>query len=170
MIQLDIPTNDNGDHSQKRGDLIIRGFFKPETDVIVDVQIINLSAPTYRGKTAESVLRNAEVSKKRKYKHLCEQQRRTFVPFIMSACGILGNEANNFLRRLALLWSEKFDEPQCRSRQFINTRLDISLIRSCNLCIRGSRVPRVKNSKSRSRYLPYSHTVTPPGDFLFLSD
>jgi hypothetical protein len=170
VIQLAIPTNDAGIHSQKRGDLLVRGLFQAETDVIIDIQIVNLSAPTHRGRKASTVLQQAERTKQRKYKALCQQQRRMFVPFVMSACGLFAPQASKVITELCKHWVKKYDVHYCRARHFIHQRLDVSLIRSCNLCIRGSRIPRIKNSKSRALFNPYaSGAATPPGDFLFLS-
>ena len=152
--------------SHNRGDLLIRGFFNRGTDVIVDVRIVDLNCKTHRNKTAASVLKSAEQEKKHKYKRDCEQQRRTFVPFVMSTCGLIGGEAKNFLQRLGKIYAEKSGDPYSRARLYHNTVLDIALVRACHLCLRGSRINHTSTSFSRNR--PESQ-LEHSGQFLLLT-
>ena len=166
VVQLNRVNPDQHEHGLKRGDLLVHGFFKRSTDVIVDIKVINLQSRSYRGVSAATALKNAEKFKKRKYAKLCARQRRTFVPFVISCCGVLGPEAQTFLQRLAQLYSDKYDQPYSRSRAYLNKLVDVALVRSCNHCIRGSRVHRKHMSTARQTFFE-KPSLEPPADFLF---
>lgn len=153
------------DAGHKRGDLLVRGFYRRSTDVIVDIHVINLNSDTYAGRTAEAALLSAEKAKIKKYKELCKRQRRMFVPFVVSCCGVLGKEATKFMQRLAQIYSEKYEQPYSTSRNYFNTQLDVTLVRACHNCIRGSRIPRTKMSFCRQK-VSYHNPQPPPPDFL----
>ena len=166
VVQLKRVNTDQHEHGLKRGDLLVHGFFKRSTDVIVDIKVINLQSLSYRGMSAAAALKNAERFKKKKYTKLCERQRRTFVPFVVSCCGVFGPEAQSFLQRLAQLYSDKYDLPYSRSRAYLNQLVDVALVRSCNHCIRGSRVNRKHMSSERQTFFEHP-SLEPPADFLF---
>ena len=117
--------------------------------------------------TAAAALKSAERAKKKKYKKLCEQQRHMFVPlFVVSCCGVFGEEANTFMQRLATIYFEKYDQPYPTCQNYFNTKLDVTLVRACHNCIWGSRIPRTKMSFSRQK-VSYNNPPEAPADFLF---
>ena len=57
---------------------------------------------------------------------------------VMLTCGLIGGEAKNFLqKRLGKIYAEKTGDTYCCA-QYNNTVLDISPVRACHLCLRGS--------------------------------
>ena len=54
-----------------RGDILIGGFWEWNTDCILDVRIYDVHQPSYKDRTPESILRSAEVEKKKKHVDLC---------------------------------------------------------------------------------------------------
>ena len=84
-----------------RGDILIRGFWSRDADCIVDVRICDVNQPSYVSRKPEAVIKSAENEKKKKYLAPCLEQRRHFTPFIASCEGMMGKEADTFIRRLA---------------------------------------------------------------------
>ena len=124
-----------------RGDLLIRGFWDRSTDCIIDVRICDVHQPSYLVRNPVSILKSAETSKKTKYLKGCLDQRRHFTPFVVSCEGMLGKEADVFLKRLSMKLAEKWHRPYSQTVSFVKTRFAISLVRAKNRCIRGSRIP-----------------------------
>ena len=57
----------------------------------------------------KAVLRNAEKEKKTKYVVVCEDRRAVFTPLCCSVDGILGSEAEVFIKRLGEGLANKWD-------------------------------------------------------------
>jgi hypothetical protein len=115
---VDDPSND-GD----RCDILFRGLWKSQHETIVDIRVTDTDA-------------NA-------YKH----QNRSFVPFVVSADGLIGREAKNVLQFIALRLTAKWEQPYYVVRGFVNARINLAILRATNICIRGSRLPASKMSK-----------------------
>jgi len=90
------------------GDLTIRGVWQPQTDAMFDVYTVDTDAPSYRSRSPETVLHSAEVEKEKKYITACVARHASFNPLCFSVDGMLGAEANFFLRRLADRLSSKW--------------------------------------------------------------
>ena len=88
----------------------------------------------------------AEEEKKRKYLQACLEQRRHFAPFVVSADGMLGREAEALLKRLSGKLATKWEQPYSQVCGFVRARLSIAIVRATHLCLRGSRVPAHKVS------------------------
>jgi len=54
---------------------------------------------------------------------------------------LYGFKVKAFPTRLAKLLAEEFDKPHSTVRDFINTRMSITLVRATNRCVRRSRIP-----------------------------
>ena len=68
-------------------------------------------ATSNRSKDPMKVLETHEKEKKQKYLEPCLKQRRHFTPFVVSADGLLGKEAEVFLNRLPGKISEMWGKP-----------------------------------------------------------
>lgn len=79
---------------EERGDILVRVFWTGGTDCIVDVRITNLDAPSYTNslRNMDQILMGHE-QEKNKYLQTCIQNRKSFMPFVCSVDGKLGNEA-----------------------------------------------------------------------------
>ena len=100
----------------------------------------NTDAPSYRSRSPETVLRGAEVEKKKKYTAACLARRASFTPLCCSVDGMLGTEANFFLRRLADQLSSKWEKPYSSVMGWVQARLSFTILRATMICVRGSRV------------------------------
>jgi hypothetical protein len=85
--------------------------------------------------------------KKNKALRRVYDQRRSFVPFVVSTDGLLGFEAKNLLKQIAKRLTAKWEQPHSGVRGFVNARINLAILQATNLCIRGSRVPASKMSK-----------------------
>ena len=142
------PKKTNGE----RGDMLYRNLWEVGTDCITDVRICDTDAASYRTKTPEKVLEEAEEAKKKKYLHHCLEQRRHFTPLVFSVDGLMGKEAQAFLRRLAQLLSRKWEQPYSQVCGYVRARVSIVIVRATHLCIRGSRIPADRISHHRSQW------------------
>jgi len=124
-----------------RGDLLIRGFWGRSTDCIIDVRICDGHQPSSLTRNPVNIMKSAETSKKKTYLENCLAQRLHFTPFLVSYEGLLGKEADVFLKRLAMKVAEKWHRPYSQTVSFVKTRFAISLVRAKNRCLRGSRIP-----------------------------
>ena len=137
-VQRDISKTQLAD---ERGDLLIRGLWSTGSDSIIDVRVTNVDCRTQRDKDPEKVLATHERAKKKKYLASCLEQRRSFIPFVVSADGLLGREASFLLQRLSALLAEKWDKPYSEVCGFVRARMSVAVVRATHLCLRGSRIP-----------------------------
>ena len=93
----------NGD----RCDLLIRGFLVRNTDCIIDVRICDINQASYLTRKPTSIVKCTENAKNKHYLKDYLDQRRHFTPFVVSCKGLLGKEADVFLKRLAMKFAEK---------------------------------------------------------------
>jgi hypothetical protein len=123
-----------------RGDILIRGLFERGKETIIDVRVTDTDAASYRNKDPDKVLATQEKEKKRKYLQPCLDQRRSFVPFVVSTDGMLGFEANNLIKCLARKLAAKWKLPYSVMCGLLRSRVSIAIARATHLCIRGSRI------------------------------
>eukprot|EP00980_Cylindrotheca_fusiformis_P005268 scaffold1123_cov56-Cylindrotheca_fusiformis.AAC.4 len=136
----------------------------PET--IIDVSLVHVDAPSHLSAEPLNVLRTREKTKKKKYLKACLQQRRSFVPFVVSTDGLLdGPEAQMFVKKLAADLSIRWDQPKSVVTNFIRARLGIAILRATHHCIRGPRIPASKMSRHIEWTGPAEKTIKTAGYF-----
>ena len=96
---------------------------------------------------AINVLRSHEKEKRRKYLVPCKDQRRSFVPFVVSTDGLLSTEAQNLVRQIAMRLSTKWARPYSVTRGLLNARINLAILRASHQCIRGPRNPASRTSR-----------------------
>ena len=69
------------------------------TDCIIDVRIADVNHPSYLYRKPTSIIKSTENAKKKIYLEPCLEQRRHFTPFVVSYEGLLGKEADVFLKK-----------------------------------------------------------------------
>ena len=77
-------------------DLRIRGVWQPQVDVLFDVRVTDVDAPSYRNRSPQAELCSAEAEKKRKYMEACLARHASFTPLCFSIDGMFGTEADFF--------------------------------------------------------------------------
>ena len=96
-------------------------------------------APSYVKRTVEAVLQTAEQEKKKKYLEAVQTRRATFSPFVVSVDGVLGREANVFIKRLAEKIAYTWENSLSEVTGWVGARMAFAILRATNLCLRGSR-------------------------------
>ena len=68
-----------------------------------------------------------------------EKRRGTFTPFIASCDAIPDVEAEHYLKRLSSYLSEKWEKCYSEVIGWVRARVQVCILRSVSLCLRGSR-------------------------------
>ena len=111
---------------------MVRGFWNRNTDCIIDVRIVDVNQPSYLHCKPTSIIKSAEIGKKKMYLEPYLEQRRHFTPFVVSCDGLLEREADVFLKRLSQKLADKWHRPYAQTSSFVKTRFAISLDRAKN--------------------------------------
>ena len=117
----------------------MRGVWLPQAEALFDVRIVDTDAQSYRGRTPKDVLKSAEKEKKAKYGAACEERHALFTPLCCSVDGMLGGEAEVFVKVIGERLASKWDQSYSEVMGWIRSRLSFAILRSSILCIRGSR-------------------------------
>ena len=77
--------------------------------------------------------------KKSKYCQAEEARRASFTPIIANCKAIFDNEAEVYFKRLATILSKKWSSNYSKALCYIRARVQVCIITSVSLCLRGSR-------------------------------
>ena len=123
-----------------KADVAARGFWTRGQMAYADVRVFNPLAKCHRNQTLQAVHRKNENEKKRTYNdRIINVDHGSFKPLVFSCYGGMSRECSSFYSHAAELISEKRKLPKSIVSCWLKTRLNFSLIRSCILCIRGTR-------------------------------
>ena len=90
--------------------------------------------------TLKAAHKSNEDAKKREYnERVQEVEHGSFTPLVFSCFGGLSVECTHFYNRIAEKLAEKRNISSSKAKAWIRTKLSFSLLRTTNLCIRGSR-------------------------------
>ena len=107
-------SNYSTDSTALVADLGVRGVWSPQSEALFDVRVVDTDASSYCDRTPTAVLKSAEREKKTKYSEACEERHSLFTPLCCSVDGMVGGEANVFLKlvgeRLAGKWDQSYGE------------------------------------------------------------
>ena len=108
-------------------------------------------ARRYSGQSLSQTYITNEKEKKRVYnERVLEVENGTFTPLVFSVYGGMGKECNTFFKRLTSMLAEKRGEKQSIVATWLRTKTSFALLRSCLVCLRGSRYhyyrPTVSNT------------------------
>jgi len=133
--------SDSDSGGQERGDVLVHGLWKRGEQAVLDTQVINCNAPSWRAFVdSEKILESCARVKKLHYLQPCIERRRSFTPLIYSVDGMAGREAQAFEKRIAHLLAEKWDRHYSELRGFVRGRMALSVVRSNSLLLRGTRM------------------------------
>ena len=123
-----------------RLDISARGFWMRGQKVFCDVRVFNPLTKCYRTKTLAKVHELNEKEKKVKYAaRVVEVENGSFTPLVFSCFGGMSFECGNLYNKVAEKIAEKRDICASVAKNWIRTKLSFCLLRTTNLCIRGSR-------------------------------
>ena len=122
-----------------RADLAVRGVWFSQTEALFDIRVVDTDAQSYVNRSPKEVLGTAEKDKKAKYSVACEERRALFTPLCFSVDGLMGTEAEVFLKRLGDRLAVKWEKSYSEVMGWVRARLSFAILRASILCLRGSR-------------------------------
>ena len=123
-----------------RLDVSTRGVWVKGSRAFFDIRVFNPFAQSYSNQTLNASHKSNENGKKREYsERILNVEHGSFTPLVFSCLGGMSTECCHFYNRVADKISEKRDLDISKGRTWVRTKLSFCLLRSTNLCIRGSR-------------------------------
>ena len=123
-----------------RLDVSARGVWIRGSKAFFDVRVFNPLARSYREKTIIAAHKMNENEKKREYQERIQHvEHGSFTPLVFTCFGGMSFECNKFYSHVSDKISEKRDIPVSMARSWVRTKLSFSLLKTANLCIRGSK-------------------------------
>ena len=123
-----------------RVDVAARGVWVKGNRAFFDVRVFNPLAQCYSHSTLKAAHKSNESSKKREYnQRILQVEHGSFTPLVFSCFGGMSIECSNFYNRVAEKIAEKRDIVSSVAKSWLRTKISFSLLRTTNLCIRGTR-------------------------------
>ena len=116
-------------------DLCVCGVWEPQTEALFDIRVVDTDAQSYRARRPCNILRSAEVEKKRKYLQACVNRYATFTPLCVSTDGMLGSEAEFFVKRLGDFLAARWERPYSIVMGWVRAHLSFAILRAALLCV-----------------------------------
>ena len=123
-----------------RVDWSARSFWESQREALFDCCILNADAPSHTGTPLETILAASRNFKKRKYCATAESCGSTFTPVIATCEAIFDIEAEVYIKKLASLLAHKWKKGYSVIACYIRARMQVAILRSVSLCIRGTRM------------------------------
>ena len=120
-------------------DLCVHGAWEPQTEALFDIRVVDTDAQSYCADTPHDVLSTANGEKKCKYLQACQDQWATFTPLCVSVDGILGSEAEFFVKRMSDILVAKWERSYSVVTGWVRAHFSFAILRAALLCVRGSR-------------------------------
>ena len=121
-----------------RADLAVQGVRFPQSEVLLDIRIVDTDAKSYVNRSPKEVLGASEKEKKARYSTACEERRTQFTPLCFLVDGLTGSEAETFLKRLGDGLAVKWEISYSQVMGWLRARLSFDILRASFLCLRGS--------------------------------
>ena len=114
---------------------------------LFDVRIFHPGADSYKNKELQTVYKQHEDEKKRKYlDHVINVEKCSFTPLVFTTHGGQAPEAQTFHKRLATLLAKKRNILYSEAISYIRKRLRFSILRTTLISLRGYRGKPLKLS------------------------
>ena len=132
------------ENDEARLDIRARGFWRPGQSAYFDVRITNVNSNSQMNIPSETIYKNHENEKKRKYNdHVINCEHGSFTPLVFSINGGMSHEGSIFHKHLAEKIANKTGQKYERIMSWIRCKLSFVIMRSALLCLRGSRSVKV---------------------------
>ena len=122
-----------------RVDWSARSFWESQREALFDCCIINADAPSHKGTPLDTLLASCRNLKKKKYCPSAEQVGSSFTPVVATCEAIFDSEAEVYIKKLASLLAQKWKKSYSTIVCNIRARMQVAILRSVSLCIRGTR-------------------------------
>ena len=148
---------------EARLDLKAGSFWSNGVTAFFDVRVTHVNSQTNQGLTTEKIFEKHENEKKRLYnQRILDVEHGTFTPLVFGTNGGMGEECSLFLKKLAEKLSYKTDESYANIVTWLRTKISFSILKSVNMCIRGSRRP-FKSTQEREEVGDFRFNATIAG-------
>ena len=127
---------------EARPDIKAGSFWSKGVNAFFDVRVTHVNSQSNQGLSTDKIFENQENEKKRHYnQRILDVEHGTFTPLVFGTNGGIGAEGTLFLKKLAEKLSFKTDESYASAMTWLRTKISFSIIKSVNMCVRGSRRP-----------------------------
>ena len=149
LLPLNNEEVDGSQADRAAPDISSRGLWSTFERTFFDVRVLHPNAPSYRSTSLNTLYRNHELEKMRKYNsRILTVERGSFSPLIYSTFGGMGPQAARYHKRLAELIARRRNEDYTHVISHMRTRIRFSLLRSVLVAIRGERGKLPPSAKS----------------------
>ena len=125
--------------SQLRADWAARGFWEPQKQALFDCCIVNAESSSLRQTPLQSIFTQRKNRKISTYSEAAKTRRATFTPILATCDAVFDKEAELYIKRLSAILAKKWKSSYAKTVGFIRARMQICILRSVSLCLRGSR-------------------------------
>ena len=133
------PILSESEDEQLRADWAARGFWEPQKQALFDCCIVNADSPSLKEIPIQTIFTQRKNQKQQTYSEAAEARRASFNPIIATCDAVFDKEAELYIKRLSAHLSKKWDSSYAHTVGFIRARMQICILRSVSLCLRGSR-------------------------------
>ena len=145
LIPLDdesFPLRSANTSEEARLDIKVGGFWSRGVNAFFDVRVTHVNSRSKENKSTKEIFESQENEKKRQYnQRVIDVEHGTFTPLVFGTNGGFGEECGRFITKLAEKLSHKTDESYATIITWLRTKLSFSILKSVNMCVRGSRRP-----------------------------
>ena len=123
-------------------DISARDFWVKGQKAFFDVRVFDPNASRYVTQNLQQCYGRNEKEKKNGYvERILNVEHASFTPLVFTIQGGMSRECHTFYNRLSDMIENKRREPTSVITNWIRTKLNFALLKSCLLCLRGSRSP-----------------------------
>ena len=126
---------------ETRGDMLIRGLWKIQTDAIIDSRFRYSDVEIYVKEAIYTLLPRWEQTNKENNGQHKHEQRKNFSLFVSSVDGILGKEAQFVLATLSSIMAAKTEEPIFHVKGWVNFQIAITVTRLYSRMLHRAQFP-----------------------------
>jgi len=127
------------DEESLRADWAARGFWEPQKLALFDGCVINADSNSLEKLSLETIFNQRRNIKNNTYLEAANARRATFTPILATCDAVFDNEAENYFKRMAVHLSKKWDSNYSQTISYVRARMQICILRSTSLCLRGCR-------------------------------
>ena len=117
----------------------VRGFWEPQKQALFDGCILNADSPSLIKSSLESIFNQRKEKKNKTYSDAAKARRATFSPIIATCDAVFDKEAEQYFKRLATHLAVKWQSNFSYTLGFVRARMQMCVLRSVSLCLRGNR-------------------------------
>ena len=159
LMPLGNCSNSTNTEERSRPDVSAVGIWSPMERTFLDVKIVHLNSPSYRGRKPDAIYKEKENEKKSKYnQRIIQVEKASFTPLVFSTSGGMALECTKYHKKVAQLIARKTKEEYSHIMNHLRTRIRFTLLKSTLVAIRGE---RGKSGKATEAITDLSFNMVP---------